>query len=208
MLQRIPVPITARMLRAGDRGWLVELPSGATASVAAAVRDQPWVSRVAEVVPAAQTVLVTAIDGTWADALGSALATLLEETLDRPGPRRRPRTIEIPVHYDGPDLPDVADAVGLSAAEVARAHSAAEHVVGFFGFAPGFAYIDGSTNVLALPRRTSPRTRIAAGYVAIAGNQTVVYPGETPGGWHLIGHTEQRLWNAENDPPNRLEVGD
>ncbi|MGI8312544.1 5-oxoprolinase subunit B family protein [Saccharopolyspora hattusasensis] len=208
MLQRIPAPTTARLLRAGDRGWLVELPSGGATSIAAAIHDQPWAAQVAEVVPAAKTVLVTAIDCAWTDALGSALVSLLEEALDRPGPGRRPRTIEIPVHYDGPDLTEVADALGLGVADVAREHAAAEHVVGFFGFAPGFAYIDGCPDVLALPRRTSPRTRIEAGYVAIAGNQTVVYPGGTPGGWHLIGHTERRLWNPGNNPPNRLEVGD
>ena len=81
-------------------------------------------------------------------------------------------------------------------------------MVGFFGFAPGFAYIDGCPDALALPRRTTTRTRVDAGYVAIAGNQTVVYPGGTPGGWHLIGRTGERLWDPDRQPPNRLEVGD
>lgn len=194
--------------RAGDQGWLVELGSRDAGALAAVIREQPWAALVADVVPAATTVLVTALDATSMEAIKAGIGRLL----DRPRsllPARGPgRTVEIPARYDGPDLADVCSATGLSPAELARAHAGAEHVVGFFGFAPGFAYIDGCPDALALPRRTTPRTRIDAGYVAIAGTQTVVYPGGTPGGWHLIGRTGERLWDPDRQPPNRLEVGD
>lgn len=117
-------------------------------------------------------------------------------------------TTTIPVVYDGEDLDEVAAALGMTVDQVASAHSAAPHVVGFFGFAPGFAYIDGCPEQLALPRRASPRPRVASGAIAIAGTQTVVYPGGTPGGWHIIGHTDTVLWNTEWDNPSRLAVGD
>lgn len=208
MRQCPPESTGPRLLRAGDRGWLVELPPGQSAALAASVREQPWAGQVAEVVPASRTVLVTAMYPNGINALGTALARMLRDSAQHPTPTWQPRIIRIPVRYDGPDLEDVAEAVGLRPDEVAERHCSVRHVVGFFGFAPGFAYIDGLPEVLALPRRSSPRTRIEAGYVAIAGNQSVVYPGGTPGGWHLIGRSEQQMWDPEGDPPNRLEVGD
>jgi len=176
--------------------------------VAAAVRARDWSELVGEVVPAATTVLVTAQRAGDAEELGRALAHLLSEPAESDAVTHDPRTVEVPVRYDGPDLADVAGRLGMSTKEVARRHTAAEHRVGFFGFAPGFAYIDGSPDALALPRRSDPRTRIEAGYVAIAGNQSVIYPGGTPGGWHLIGHTDLQLWNPQHEPPNLLSVGD
>lgn len=194
--------------RAGDRGWLVELRSGETGTLAAAIREQPWAELVADVVPASTTVLVTAVDTASTETIRAGIGRLLDQPVSRLVAPRAGRTIEIAVRYDGPDVAEVCSATGLSPAELARAHSGAEHVVSFFGFAPGFAYIDGCPDELALPRRATPRTRIEAGYVAIAGNQTVVYPGGTPGGWHLIGRTDARLWDPDREPPNRLEVGD
>jgi 5-oxoprolinase (ATP-hydrolysing) subunit B len=208
MPQHIPPLDRPRVLRAGDRGWLVELASNAVSGLTTAIREQEWASLVAEVVPAARTVLVITHDAAHADLIGAKLVRLLADFRERLGGFRATRTIEIPVRYDGPDLDAVSEAVGMSPDEVARAHSGAEHVVSFFGFSPGFAYIDGSPDELALPRRDTPRTRVEAGQVAIAGSQTVVYPGGTPGGWHLIGHTEVRLWDPRRQPPNRLDVGD
>jgi 5-oxoprolinase (ATP-hydrolysing) subunit B len=198
----------AVLRRAGDQGWLVELGSGETGTLAAAIREQPWAELVADVVPAGATVLVTAVDMASTETLKAGIGRLLDQPWSRLAVPRVGRTIEIPVRYDGPDLAEVCSITGLSPAELARAHAGAKHVVSFFGFAPGFAYIDGCPDELALPRRATPRTRIEAGYVAIAGNQTVVYPGGTPGGWHLIGRTDQRLWDPDREPPNRLEVGD
>jgi KipI family sensor histidine kinase inhibitor len=118
------------------------------------------------------------------------------------------RTVEIPVRYDGPDLADVARATGLGEAEVVARHSSAEYRVYLLGFVPGFAYLGELDPALRLPRRESPRTRVPAGSVAIAGAQTAVYPLPTPGGWHLIGRTDAPMWDVRRDPPALLAVGD
>jgi KipI family sensor histidine kinase inhibitor len=90
---------------------------------------------------------------------------------------------------------------------VAEAHAGAEYVVGFIGFAPGFAYLTGLDERLHVPRRESPRTKVPAGAVAIADRFTAVYPRPSPGGWQLIGHTDVELWDVERDPPARLTPG-
>lgn len=97
------------------------------------------------------------------------------------------RDIEIRVTYDGPDLDDVARAAQLSSEEVQRLHAGATYVVDTIGFAPGFAYLTGLAPSLQLPRRATPRPRVAAGSLAIADAFTTVYPFDSPGGWHLIG---------------------
>jgi inhibitor of KinA len=114
----------------------------------------------------------------------------------------------IPVRYDGEDLADVARLTRLDADEVVRIHSSAEYRVFVIGFVPGFAYLGPLDSRLVLPRRESPRKRVPAGSVAIAENQTGVYPSETPGGWHLIGRTDLRLFEASRAQPSMLAVGD
>jgi len=116
--------------------------------------------------------------------------------------------IEIPVTYDGEDLDEVAGLLGISAAEVVRLHTGHEYAVGFTGFAPGFAYLSGGHPALDVPRRSSPRTRIPAGSVALAGTFSGVYPRESPGGWQLIGTTEARMWDLSRDRPALLLPGD
>ncbi len=116
--------------------------------------------------------------------------------------------VRIPVHYDGPDLASVAATAGISETEVIARHSGVEYRVGLLGFVPGFAYLGPIDPALVLPRRGSPRTRVPAGSVAIAGAQTGVYPAETPGGWHLIGRTTAVLFDPFREPPALLAVGD
>ncbi len=99
----------------------------------------------------------------------------------------RPRTIEIRAIYDGPDLADVARAVALPVDELVRLHASAAYEVETMGFAPGFAYLTGLDPRLHLARRSTPRTRVPAGSIALAGGYTGVYPFDSPGGWHLIG---------------------
>jgi UPF0271 protein len=98
------------------------------------------------------------------------------------------RTIEIAAVYDGPDLADVASAAGMSDVDVARIHAAGVYEVDSMGFAPGFAYLIGVDPRLHIQRRATPRTRVPAGSIALAGGYTGVYPFDSPGGWHLIGH--------------------
>ena len=105
------------------------------------------------------------------------------------------RTIELHAIYDGPDLDDVARASALSVAAVIAAHAAASYVVETMGFAPGFAYLTGLGSPLAaVTRRATPRARVAAGSLAIAGGYTAVYPFDSPGGWNLIGRVEECMF--------------
>lgn len=118
------------------------------------------------------------------------------------------REYELPVRYDGEDLPAVAAAAGLSAAEVIRRHAQASYTVAFLGFAPGFAYLTGLDAALKLSRRATPRTRVPAGSVAIADEFTGVYPQPTPGGWHILGYCDTHLFDAAVQPPALLAPGD
>ncbi len=121
------------------------------------------------------------------------------------------RTVELPVCYDvefGPDLIDVAQHNAISVEELIRLHTSATYRVFFLGFSPGFAYMGGLPEKLRIPRLATPRSRVPAGAVGIAGEQTGVYPIESPGGWRLIGRTPHRMFDAAHDPPTRLQPGD
>jgi len=120
------------------------------------------------------------------------------------------QTLEIPVRYggpDGPDLEQVAASLGISPQEVVRRHADRTYRVFVLGFAPGFAYLGPLAPELRLPRRAEVRPRVPAGSVAIAGEQTAVYPFETPGGWHILGRTDLSLWDPAADPPAVLRPG-
>ncbi|MCJ1884884.1 5-oxoprolinase subunit PxpB [Pseudomonas sp. LA21] len=118
------------------------------------------------------------------------------------------RLHEIAVWYAGEDLAEIARLCGLAPAEVIDLHAGHDYRVGAIGFAPGFAYLGELDERLALPRRATPRTRVPAGSLAIAERQTAVYPQASPGGWHLIGRTAQRLFDPHQEPPCPLAVGD
>lgn len=115
--------------------------------------------------------------------------------------------VEIPVRYDGEDLGDVADLTGLSVEEVIRRHTESEFTVAFCGFAPGFGYLVGGDTALHVPRRKSPRTRIPAGSVALAGAFSGVYPQASPGGWQIIGTTPVKMWDIDRDPGALFQPG-
>ncbi|QGH68925.1 carboxyltransferase domain-containing protein [Pseudactinotalea sp. HY158] len=164
--------------------------------------------RPAHVVPAARTVLVT-----FAPGAGGVVRRLIGETLagldgDGAGAARAAGAlVTIPVRYDGPDLAEVARRSGLTAAEVVSRHCAPTYVAEFIGFAPGFAYLGGLDPALRLPRLESPRTRVPAGAVGIAGDYTAVYPRPSPGGWLLLGTTTMTLFDLAEDPPTPLRAG-
>ena len=122
-----------------------------------------------------------------------------------------PRQIEIPVCYGGeagPDLAEVAQLCGLAQAEVIRRHTAPEYLVYLLGFAPGFSYLGGLDPTIAAPRRGTPRLKVPAGSVGIAGLQTGIYPMATPGGWQIIGRTPRLLFNPAQEDPCLLRPGD
>lgn len=159
---------------------------------------------IVDIVPAAETVLVTCRDAAGLAAVRPSLAGVLS------GPSERVvrRSVDVPVRYDGPDLAAVAAAVGLAEEVVVARHSGAEYRAAFCGFSPGFAYLTGLPVELQLPRRASPRTRVPAGAVAIASQYSAVYPRPSPGGWHLLGTTDVALFDPRADPPVLIQPGD
>jgi KipI family sensor histidine kinase inhibitor len=193
--------MTVRLLPCGRRALLVELDD--VLGFQAALEQAPP-DGVVELVPAARTLLVR-FDPAVTDAgrLGAALRQVspVDSRAADAG------EVVIPVVYDGEDLADVAAETGLSVASLVDRHTAGSYVSAFCGFAPGFAYLTGSDPALHVARRSSPRTRIPPGSVAIAGEYSAVYPSASPGGWRLLGRTDVRVWDVERDPPNLLPPG-
>lgn len=113
---------------------------------------------------------------------------------------RQSHLLTIPVHYQGEDLHEVAELLGITATEVIRRHTEQTYQVAFTGFAPGFAYLIADKTELYVPRRKTPRTRIPAGSVGLAGEFSGVYPQQSPGGWQLIGTTEIKMWISREQP--------
>ncbi len=139
------------------------------------------------------------------NALKAAITRLLTART-RVGPSGRLH--RIPVTYDGPDLAESAAMLEISTDEMISLHAAAIYRVFMVGFVPGWAYLGPLPARLQLPRRRVPRTHVPAGSVAIAGEQTGVYPLATPGGWHLIGRTAVPMFLPDADPPCLLQPGD
>ena len=153
---------------------------------------------VTELIPAARTVLLSFDPArTSAEILAEAVRGLghTESVSDTA------REVTIEVRYDGEDLAEVADLLSVSPAEVVKRPQAATWQVAFAGFAPGFGYLAGDDELFTVPRRSSPRTRVPVGSVALAGEFTGVYPRSSPGGWQLIGRTDAKLWDLDRQPP-------
>ncbi|MEU6625942.1 allophanate hydrolase subunit 1 [Streptomyces litmocidini] len=194
-----------RVLRAGERALLVELEGGdATEAFHAELlrrRAAGALPAVREIVPAARTVLLDGVDDP------ERLAAELAGWEPAPLHARVGTAVEVPVRYDGPDLPEVAALWGVSVEAAVRIHTAAEFRVAFCGFAPGFGYLTGLGERYGVPRRATPRTAVPAGSVALAGPYTGVYPRSSPGGWQLIGTTDVVLWDSGRDPAALLAPG-
>lgn len=194
----------------GECALLIELSDsgrpGRAPALAARLREAPPAG-VLDAVAAYETVAV------YFDPLECSqeeLSDLLRREGEQVHASTRESAIEhvIPVVYDGEDLDSVAARTGLSRAGVAEIHAAADYSVFAVGFVPGFAYLGEVDHRLRIPRRDTPRTRVPAGSVAIAGAQTAVYPLTTPGGWHIIGRTSARMFDPSRSPPSLLAVGD
>jgi KipI family sensor histidine kinase inhibitor len=189
-----------RILPAGDRALLVELSDldevlGYYAALAAAPPPD-----VVDIVPAARTVLVTT-NGSL-DVLSRELRAVTVAA----GSQVDGDLTEIPVVYDGEDLPDVARMLSCSVDEVIARHCGEEWTVAFCGFSPGFGYLT-APGEWDVPRRESPRTKVPTGSVALAGEFSGVYPRESPGGWQLIGRTSVRIFDSERDPAALFHPG-
>ncbi|MBV7670185.1 allophanate hydrolase subunit 1 [Streptomyces halstedii] len=198
-----------RVLPAGPGALLVELSCGEAAEAFHAEllrrRSRGALPAVREIVPGATTVLLDGIEPGAAAALARGLTSWEVPPLRRGGGE----AVEIPVVYDGPDLADVAAAWGVPVAEVPRIHARTEFRVAFCGFAPGFGYLTGLPGHLRVPRRATPRTRVPAGALALAGPYTGLYPCPSPGGWQLIGRTPEpeALWDPGREPAALLGPG-
>jgi inhibitor of KinA len=181
------------------------------------------VEGVTEIVPAFTTVtvyydpfqLARNSTGKW-DVKSSPfekICTILENILSSLRHTASPQGKEviIPVCYGeefGPDLEEVARFNQLTPEEVIHIHTSGHYLVYMIGFVPGFAYLGGLSEKIATPRKASPRLRIPAGSVGIAGMQTGVYPIESPGGWQLIGRTPIPLFRPHHPQPSLLQIGD
>lgn len=191
---------------ASDRALLVEVEGTALddATRMCDAIDRAAIDGVVELVPAACTVLVR-FDPEVVEA--PALAVALAAVEPSPASERDARSVVLPVRYDGDDLDAVANALGMSREAVVDRHASTTWTVAFMGFAPGFGYLAPEGPWPEMPRRATPRTRIPAGSVALAGTFSAVYPRASPGGWQLIGRTDATLWDLDRDPVSTLAPG-
>jgi KipI family sensor histidine kinase inhibitor len=191
-----------RLLPYGDRGLLLECADLVeTTGVLRALHllDLP---EVAELVPGARTIFLRC------DApLGPQRREQLLTLPPVPPSTRTADLVEVAVRYDGEDLAEVADHLGLTSDQVIAAHTGQRWTVGFCGFAPGFGYLLGEDDRLRVPRRDRPRTSVPAGAVGLADVWSGIYPRRGPGGWQLIGRTERQLWDLDRQPPALLSPG-
>lgn len=188
--------------RLGARAVRVRVTPGAVEALRARLAAEPLPGQ-RELVPGGESVTVL-FDG--ARSAGEAERTLAAmappEAHVADGP-----LVEVGVVYDGEDLQDVANLLGTDRAGVVRWHTERSWHVGFLGFAPGFAYLRSAEPGPEIARRPSPRVRVPAGSVGLAGEYSAVYPRTSPGGWQLIGRTDAALWSLDRDPPALLVPG-
>lgn len=189
---------------AGTRALLVELSTlEAVLALAARLAESPLPGQL-DALSAAATVLVKFDSPNAARKAAAAIRALDLGT----APTGTGRLVEVEVNYDGADLAEVAALTGLSPEGVIAAHTGQTWRAAFGGFAPGFAYLLGENTALHVPRRSTPRTAVPAGAVALAGDYSAVYPRQSPGGWQLIGHTDALLWSLERESPALIRPQD
>ncbi|MGW5556596.1 5-oxoprolinase subunit B family protein [Micromonospora sp. NPDC003944] len=211
-----------RIRPVGAHALLLDCTAAADISEAALVeawRAELWRRRelgdltAVEIVPAARTVLLDGLpDPTvtaeqlsrWASAVAIRSA---QATAEAEGEEDGAAAVVVPVTFDGPDLPAVAEHWGVDVSAVRHRLTSTRFRVAFCGFAPGFPYLTGLPVELALPRLATPRPRVPAGSVALAGPYAGIYPGASPGGWQLVGRTDLVLFDVTADPPTRLGPG-
>ncbi|MBU6421553.1 MAG: 5-oxoprolinase subunit PxpB [Gammaproteobacteria bacterium] len=189
----------------GGSALLAEVASSAAAQQLRHALLQADIVGVRELVPGYNTLLIE-FDPLILDM--AKLERRLPKLSEQPPPAWEQREHEISVRYDGEDLQEVARLAGIGIAEVIQRHCAPLYTVAFLGFAPGFPYLSGLDPKLQVPRLKSPRTRVAAGSVAIAGEFAGIYPQATPGGWRVLGHTDSVLFDAGRAQPALLTPGD
>jgi KipI family sensor histidine kinase inhibitor len=184
------------LLPSGSHGLLVQLEDlDEVLALYAALLEAP-LPGVVEVVPAASTILLVTEPGTSTEEVGR----LVRGVRPAPGGRDEGDLVEVPVVYDGDDLDDVGQLLGCDRDEVVRRHTASTWTVAFCGFSPGFGYLTCDDGEWDVPRRSSPRTKVPPGSVALAGQFSGVYPRESPGGWQLLGRTDLAVFDLDREP--------
>jgi KipI family sensor histidine kinase inhibitor len=200
----------------GDRSLLVELGEKISPDVNRRVQElmlqlqQARLPGVREFAPGYRSLLVVFDPLTIAPA---ELKERITEVSARPDSAGLPQAklLSVPVFYGGdygPDLEGVAGHLGISTDEVIRLHTATLYRVYMIGFTPGYPYMGELPEALAMPRRSTPRTRVPKGSVGIAQRQTGIYSVESPGGWQIIGWTPIELFDPARQLPSLLEMGD
>jgi inhibitor of KinA len=205
-----------RFLTGGDKSIFVEFGDAIDPKLNRRVRhlklsiEKAGIPGITETVPTYRSLLVyfepLQIN---ASKLRVTLHSLVQSLVESEIPK--PKLIEIPTVYGGeygPDLEFVATHNGLSASEVIKIHTGTPYLIYMIGFIPGFPYLGGMSPQIATPRLETPRTKIPAGSVGIAGSQTGIYPTESPGGWRLIGRTPLQLFDPSREPPALFQAGD
>jgi len=181
-------------------------------SAALQARKLPWMR---DVVPALGGIALhydpdhPQVHGDALEAAAIAVQECLKDDFAESGDTAR--TVEVPVCYErefAPDIDEVAKQAKLSVEEVAARHAAGEYRVLMIGFAPGHAYMSGLDPKLSVPRRATPRALVAPGAVAVANEQTVVYPYAISGGWSVIGRTPLTVFDAGRSEPSLFAAGD
>jgi len=186
--------------RFGNQGVLLDFDNGEVASRwCRAINESPLDARAR---PGWRSVLVESTMSSG--ALIEAISVLPIDT----GAERVANEVTIEVTYNGDDLDDVAAAVSMSREEVIARHCASTYTVVCLGFSRAFPYLSGLDQRLWLPRHDTPRVRVPGGSVAIAVDQAGIYPQTSPGGWHLLGHTDAVLFDPTRDQPSLLQPGD
>lgn len=177
--------------------------------------DHARLGAVTDLTPAYSTLLVHLDPSALGIGQASVVERAVRRVLDARGAQASslgpPRSVEIPVCYDascGPDLADVAALHRLTPEALVRLHSEATYTVRFLGFSPGFPYLAGLPQKLVTPRLPTPRMRVPAGSVAIAGDQAGIYPRETAGGWRILGRTPITIFDPAATEPAALRPGD
>lgn len=209
---------TMRILPAGDRAFVVELGDAIDPALNARVRALARAvaielsDRIVEVVPTYRSLLVVH-DPLRADRdlLTGRVAEIAERLEHGPHVEEPGRLVHLPACYGGaygPDLEDVARLAGLTPEEVVATHAGATYLVYMLGFTPGFPYLGGMAQRIATARLDTPRQRVEAGFIGIGGQQTGIYPVESPGGWRLVARTPVPLFDPASDSPFLLRAGD
>ncbi|WP_373293005.1 5-oxoprolinase subunit B family protein [Nocardia jinanensis] len=198
---------------AGDRAFLI-IPGDPdrVGQLVAELSGRP-IAGVVDILPAAETVLITLDSVRSAPRVRRELERVaaglgaVEIDVSRGTFAAATELVRIPVRYGGPDLDTVAEILEMRPDQVVSAHTAAVWHCAFVGFAPGFGYLTATGWQSSIARRAAARTRVPAGSVGLAGTYSAVYPRETPGGWQLIGTTDLTIWDTDRNPPALVRAG-